>query len=130
MDIDMLGRLALLNTLGDQAAAYFQNTLPEALAQYENVIVLIHTPPFREACWHEGEISANDWLPHFSCKAVGDVLAKVMRNHPDKQMTVLCGHTHSSGICRVSPNLQVKTGGAEYGAPEIQEIIEVREYEG
>jgi 3',5'-cyclic AMP phosphodiesterase CpdA len=121
-----LGRLALLNNLGDQAAAHFQTILPDALAQYENVIVLIHAPPFRESCWHEGKISNDNWLPHFSCKAVGDVLTEVIQNHPDKQMTVLCGHTHSSGICRILPNLQVKTGGSEYGMPEIQEIIEVK----
>jgi len=120
-----LGRLALLNSLGDQAAACFRKTLPVALSQYNHLIVLTHPPPFLESCWHEGEVSADDWLPHFSCKAVGDILAEAMRNRPDKQMTVLCGHTHSSGICRILPNLQVKTGGAEYGAPGIQEIIEV-----
>jgi hypothetical protein len=30
--------------------------------------------------------------------------------------------------CRSLANSQVKTGGAEYGSPEIQEIIEVREH--
>jgi len=119
-----LGRLALLNSLGDQAADYFENILPDALKHYQHVIVLTHIPPFREACWHEGEISADDWLPHFSCKAVGDVLKKFMSAHPDHQMTVLCGHTHSSGQADILPNLSVKTGGAEYGSPMIQKILE------
>jgi len=40
-------------------------------------------------------------------------------------MVVLCGHTHSSGETQILPNLFVKTGRAEYGAPELQEIINV-----
>lgn len=83
-----------------------------------------HVPPFKEACWHDGEISDDKWLPHFACKAVGNVLEKLMIEHPDRQMTVLCGHTHSSGRAEILPNLFVKTGGAEYGSPAIQEIIE------
>lgn len=118
-----VGRLALLNSLGDQAADYFREVLPEALKQYQQIIVLTHIPPFKESCWHEGEISADDWLPHFSCKAMGDVLREVMGRAPDKQMTVLCGHTHSSGECQILPNLQVKTGGAKYGSPMIQKRI-------
>lgn len=118
-------RLALLNSLGDQAAAYFETILPEALAQYRHIILLTHIPPFKESCWHEGEVSADDWLPHFSCKAVGDVLVKCMKSRPDQQMTVLCGHTHSSGEIEMLPNLQVKTGGAEYGSPTIQETMEL-----
>ncbi|MCK5515577.1 MAG: hypothetical protein KAI39_01790 [Desulfobulbaceae bacterium] len=46
-----------------------------------------------------------------------------MATNTDKQMTVLCGHTHSSGECQILPNLLVKTGGAKYGSPMIQEII-------
>ena len=35
-------------------------------------------------------------------------------------MTVLCGHTHSAGIAKILPNLEVRTGAAEYGRPELQ----------
>lgn len=119
-----VGRLALLNSLGDQAADFLRTILPGALANFKHIIVLTHAPPFREACWHQGKISDDDWLPHFSCKAIGDILKESMAAAPEKQMTVLCGHTHSSGECRILPNLQVKTGEAVYGSPQIQEIIE------
>ncbi len=36
-----------------------------------------YIPPFREAAWYEGRPSADDYLPFFSCKAVGDVLLDV-----------------------------------------------------
>jgi 3',5'-cyclic AMP phosphodiesterase CpdA len=121
-----VGRLALLNRLGDQAAEYFQNILPEALAKYNHVFVLTHVPPSKEACCHNGALSDDNWLPHFACQAVGDVLVKFMAAHPNRKMTVLCGHTHSSCQAEILPNLQVKTGGAEYGSPAIQEIFEQR----
>jgi hypothetical protein len=97
--------------------------LPEALSRFNNILLLVHVPPFKESCWHEGRISDDHWLPHFTCKAVGDVLTEIMAEHPDKQMTVLCGHTHGAGETDILPNLHVKTGGAVYGCPQIQEII-------
>ena len=32
-------------------------------------------------------------------------------------MTVFCGHTHSPGAANPLPNLEIFTGGAQYGAP-------------
>ncbi|NOT58627.1 MAG: phosphoesterase [Acidobacteria bacterium] len=112
-----------LNALGDEAADYLNSILPEALARFSNVIVLLHVPPFREACWHEGRISDDEWLPHFTCQAVGEVLFDAMRKRPDRQMKVLCGHTHGAGVANPLPNLMVKTGGAQYGWPSLQEKV-------
>jgi Icc protein len=89
----------------------------------KRLIWVTDIPPFKEACWHEGHISDEDWLPHFTCKAVGDVLRDAMRARPDRQMRVLCGHTHGAGEARILPNLNVKTGGAEYGNPNLQELL-------
>src|SRR5262249_16013961 len=82
-----------------------------------------HVPPFRESCWHEGRITTDTWLPHFTCKAVGDVLGDIMRAHPQQHATVLCGHTHGRGEARIMDNLLVLTGGATYGKPEVQRIL-------
>ena len=118
--LDRATRLTRLNELGDEAATYLDGLLPRALDRFHHVILLTHAPPFREACWHEGEISDENWLPHFSCKAVGDVLIRRMREHEACEMTVLCGHTHSAGRAQILPNLHVKTGRAVYGRPQIQ----------
>jgi hypothetical protein len=48
-----------------------------------------------------------------------------MQQHPYQQLTVVCGHTHSSGEVDILPNLKAFTGRAEYGAPEIQRIFEL-----
>jgi 3',5'-cyclic AMP phosphodiesterase CpdA len=124
--LDQETRLRKLNALGAEAADYLGSLLPDALARYRNVLALLHVPPFREACWHEGRISDEDWLPHFTCKAVGDLLRDAMRARPDRQMRVLCGHTHGAGEARILPNLDVKTGGAEYGRPGLQELLIVQ----
>jgi 3',5'-cyclic-AMP phosphodiesterase len=117
-------RRVLLGHLGDQAAAHIREVLPAALRQYHHVILLTHPPPMEGACWHEGAISADDWTPHFTCQAMGDACMEVMRNHADRQLTVLCGHTHGQGEYRPLPSLIVLTGGAEYGSPEVQRVFE------
>ncbi len=119
-------RFARLAELGDEAAAHFRRALPEALDRFDRVVLLTHVPPFRESCWHEGRISSDDFLPHFTCKAVGDTLREVMESRRDRELMVLCGHTHGRGEVEILPNLKVVTGGAEYGKPEVQRLIEIQ----
>jgi predicted MPP superfamily phosphohydrolase len=118
-------RLGRLNGLGDEAAAFFSNLLPEAFARFEKIILLTHVPPFEGACWYDGRMSDKDYLPHFASKAVGDVLLGIMKERPNRELLVLCGHTHGAGESRILPNLLVKTGGAEYGRPQVQELLVV-----
>ncbi|MBL8196932.1 MAG: metallophosphoesterase, partial [Blastocatellia bacterium] len=113
----------VLNRLGDEAASFLESILPKALSRYEKVVLVTHVPPFQETCWHRGKVSDNNYLPFFSCKAVGDVLYKIMSDHPEKEMLVLCGHTHGEGQAKILPNLLVKTGAAIYGKPHLQELI-------
>ena len=114
-----------LETLGDEAAGYLRGILAPAAERYPHVIVATHVPPFREAAWHRGRPSADDYLPFFSCKAVGDVLLEVARSHPDCQVLVLCGHTHGGGEVQLLENLRVVTGPAEYGHPKIETVFSV-----
>jgi 3',5'-cyclic AMP phosphodiesterase CpdA len=118
--LDAEKRLALLQRLGDEAAAYLRDQLERTRNRWSKLIVLTHVPPFAAAAWHLGRPSNNDWLPHFSCKAMGDVLEQAANAAPDTEILVLCGHTHSPGEVLVGPNLRVMTGGARYGAPVIQ----------
>lgn len=113
-----------LMDLGDEAARHFRTVIPQALAEHRHVLVLMHVPPFRGACWHAGKISDDDWAPHFCCIAAGEVLKAIMKEHPKHRMTVLCGHTHGEGVAEILPNLVVRTGGAKYGEPAIQSIID------
>ena len=53
------------------------------------------------------------------------VLFALMKSYPDKQLIVLCGHTHGDGMIDLLPNLSVYTGGARYKYPSIQKIFEI-----
>jgi len=119
------GRLEAMQSLASDAAEHVRAVLPAAVEGHEETLFLTHVPPFREACWYQGKISGDDWLPHFACKAVGDVLIQALGARPDRRLTVLCGHTHSPGRAEVLPNLLALTGSAEYARPEIQRVLEV-----
>ncbi len=114
-----------LMQLGDESAAFIEANLSEALGRYPRIILLTHVPPFKEACLYQGRIGNDEWLPHFTCKAVGDVLIRLMLAHNDRQLTVYCGHTHECGQISILRNLHVFVGSARYGAPEIQGVYNV-----
>jgi 3',5'-cyclic-AMP phosphodiesterase len=114
-----------LNGLGDECAAHLRKSTLQALADFREVIVLMHVPPFLESCWHLGHLSDEFWAPHFVCEAAGSVLRELMAAHPRQSMTVLCGHTHSGGKCRPLDNLTVLTGEAHYSRPAVQRVFEV-----
>jgi Icc protein len=122
-NVDSQNRYERLNALGDETAAFLRDHLPSALERFKQIILLTHVPPFREACWHEGEISSDDFLPHFTCQAAGEALIEIMQRYPERQLTVLCGHSHGEGIVQIASNLLVKSAGADYGSPRIQEIV-------
>lgn len=124
--LDVHERLEKLHELGDEAANYFEETLPKAFERYQHVFLVTHVPPFIESTRHRGRISSEEYLPHYSCQAVGGVLVKVMCDYPDHQLTVLCGHTHGEARVQIMDNLLVLTGGAEYGEPRIIEIFEAK----
>jgi Icc protein len=118
-------RWPMLKAMGDAAARHVKAVLPAALAEHEEVILLTHVPPLREACWYQGQVSNDEWLPHFTCLAVGEAILRIMRDHPHRRLIVLCGHTHSPGEAQPLANVRIITGGAEYGSPQIQQVFEL-----
>jgi Icc-related predicted phosphoesterase len=89
------------------------------------VIVLTHVPPYREAAWHEGRHSDDDWAPWFTCRAVGEAIDTCARQHPAVNFLVLCGHTHGAGTYAPQGNVVVHSAAADYGAPCVQRVFEV-----
>jgi hypothetical protein len=120
-------RVRTLNALGDEAAARLEPKLRSAVQSAAHVLVLTHVPPFREATVYDGKISDDEWLPWFSCKAMGDVILSCAAANPNCEILVLCGHTHGAGSCTPAPNVRVLTAGAEYGAPRVQARIGVKD---
>jgi 3',5'-cyclic AMP phosphodiesterase CpdA len=124
--LNQADRWAQLQALGDEAAAHFRRVIPPALAQYEQVLVVLHPPPFLEAYWHEGQNPppTSPYVPHFASRTIGDALRELALRYPQQTLTVLCGHTHGKGEAQILPNLRVLTGGAVYSKPTIQTVFE------
>jgi Icc protein len=122
--IDHTTRGERLADLGDEAAEHIERELREAFDARPEALLLTHVPPWRAACWHQGQLSDADWTPFFVCKAAGDAIERVMRERPDQKLTVLCGHAHGAGEAWPLPNVRVLTGAAEYGAPSLALVIE------
>jgi predicted MPP superfamily phosphohydrolase len=119
-------RLALMRKMADQAAEFLGDAATKALKNFKQVIVVTHVPPFKEASTYRGKPANDSYLPFFSCKSTGEALVEVMSANPDRQMMVLCGHTHEGpGQHRILPNLTVVVGAATYGKPELQEPLMV-----
>jgi len=125
INLDVPRRFQLLAALGDEAAWYFQKILPTALDRYQKVIILTHPPPFIQACRYQGLPTDADYLPHFCCKVVGEVIHDQLAGRPANQAIVLCGHTHHPANVQILPNLHILAGRAQYGMPEIQMVMEL-----
>jgi 3',5'-cyclic AMP phosphodiesterase CpdA len=113
-----------LNRLGDEAAARLAPKLADAARSCRTVVVATHVPPYRQAAWHEGRPSDDDWAPWFTCRAVGEAIDACAQEHPATQFLVLCGHTHGSGSFSPLDNVIVHTAAADYGAPRVQRVFE------
>jgi hypothetical protein len=114
-----------MRELAGQAEEHFMRLLPEALGGTRSILLLTHPPPFAESCSEEGDAPSELAMPYFVSKGVGDFLRETMGAHPENDLTVFCGHTHTARRTRILPNLLVLTGGARYGHPEVQLALDL-----
>jgi len=125
----ILGKSQLLEKmqqLADIDAKQLQHDLEIAVGKNpKKIIILTHVPPFREACFYNGKMSDDDWLPFFSSKIMGDVLLQAASDNVAIEFSVFCGHTHGEAHYKPLNNLAINVGGAEYHQPVIQKIITV-----
>jgi len=121
------GRRQLLNALGDEAAAHLRRLLSQAVECFQEIVLLTHVPPWLEVACHAGKVCDYEYAPHFASKAVGEAIVAVMKQVPQCQLTVLCGHTHSPAEHRPLPNVLCLAGQAEYGVPRVQRVFEFRD---
>ncbi len=122
--IDLQKKLHQLGEESAQRLAQKIATLLNDQTPLQEVVVATHVPPFPESAWYMGYSGAEDWIPDFTCKAVGDLLLQVATEHPQIQWTVLCGHGHHEGRVQMLDNLLVHTGKADYGSPAVERCIQ------
>ena len=103
-----------LRELGKESAKHLQKQLAAVPEGACCVIVLTHVPPWPETSWHEGRHSDAMALPRFCWQAGGKVISQAAERMPQTRFIVLCGHTHSDGICK-NANITCHTAGSAYG---------------
>lgn len=124
-DISPREREKRLKHLGQEAAENIAPRLEKALQNYDHIVFLTHAPPFREACLYNGQITDDNWAPHFVCRALGEALRPLMERYPEKRLLVLSGHSHQAADVHILPNLHVLAGDSTLGEPIIQGIIHI-----
>lgn len=112
-----------LEVLGKEAAKYFAHHLEKAFQTYDKMVLLTHIPPFQRACVYDGKMCDVNWAPHFVNYYSGVELERIMRAFPNKELLVLCGHTHSGIDVQLLPNLRVVAAQTELGMPNVQGLI-------
>lgn len=114
-----------LEQLGKDSALRLKSKLDSLPQTARTVHVATHVPPFREACWYNGQTTDDAWAPFFVCGHIGNVLRNYANEHPEIVVRVYCGHTHSCGVASISDNLTVYTASATYAEPKLERVISI-----
>lgn len=115
----------LAQKLAYEGTMHVHNGIKEAVRKFSNVVVLTHFPPFAQAHVHQGQPADDNALPWYTNKQMGDMLLDAAKAFPNVKFTVLAGHTHGKAEVQVAPNMTVSVGGAEYGSPQVQRLIDL-----
>jgi len=113
-----------IKKLGEFWAKDIKRDLEKALETYDNILYFTHVPPFKEASWYNDCPGEEKAIPMFSCKQAGDMMLEIMSGHPNKKLTIYCGHTHNE-YRWVSNNIEVIVSKARYSNPSIYKYIEI-----
>jgi Icc protein len=122
---DLSEDLRIMKELAKDAADSLRSTLTTACKEFKRILIATHIPPYREACWYQGQITNDDWAPYFVSRIMGETITEFATLYPSHLFHVLCGHTHHSGVTRMTENLTIWTGAAEYSQPSIQDVIDM-----
>ena len=109
--------ISLIREEAGKQADILYKQLKETTAN--TIIVVTHIPPYKEASWYQSEMSDyNTWLPWMSSASTGATIDRYANANPDKNIVVICAHTHSPGIYQ-KKNVTVYTTKSIMGAPDV-----------
>jgi Icc protein len=112
--------------LAMQSVDHIERGIKDAVNDgFKRIIVATHVPPFEEAHIHEGKQGTQAAQPWFTSGLLGDALVTASLTYPNHVFVSFSGHTHGQYTGQKAHNLVVHVGGARYGYPHIQTIIEV-----
>lgn len=121
--------LKVIQRYADASAARVRDLCLQAASDpaVRHVYVATHVPPFANAAWHMGQPSDPFFQPFFSSRVMGEAIVDATAEFRVRggRVTVLCGHSHSEGTIYPASGMEVHTGKAEYGRPEVYRVLDV-----
>lgn len=127
-DLRMFTSLDDLLQLFEIIATYYKNSLNfkiKSVINYDNFIILTHFPPMHNKTSFLKKISEWFWKPYNSSKILYDYLYDLASNNPNKNFTILSGHTHQPATYQILPNLLIKVGSPCLGDINKGEFIHI-----
>lgn len=110
--------LEKMKELGKKSAATIRQTLPLALAKYQNVFIATHIPPFYGANKH----CRPQHQPHFVNLAAGLAIWGISQYFQKRKITILAGHDHKPSKTQVAPNISMQIAGSKLGTPKMRTL--------
>jgi predicted phosphohydrolase len=110
-------------------AARFNNEFDNKLNTFLNkhgdehckLFILTHVPPYEDSAKYNMKPTDSNFLPLFTNIQLGKIIDK-LKDYPNIEVTVLCGHTHCYAHYQPAKNIVVIAQGAEYKYPKIEEL--------
>jgi len=115
----------LARKLAHEGVTSVHNSIKAAVRYHKHIIILTHYPPFLQSHIHEGRLGEQTVTPWFTSKMMGDMLLDASKAFPNVKFVVLAGHTHGKYDGKITNNLEVHVGAADYGHPVLQGLIDV-----
>lgn len=112
-----------MRQMGKESAGRIRRILPLALTRFRHVILLTHTPPFPDAVCFNGAPCGPLHLPHYANLSAGLAIRGIASAFPKRRITILAGHSHSSSITHIDPNICVCVAHARTGKIGPQKIL-------
>lgn len=111
---DMASRIKHWANLAMESAQTVRKKLDAALECHKTVYVLTHYPPWSDAAVVPGTSLSSFWLPYNTNAVMGQQIEESMIGRVDRNVVVLCGHTHVPCHLRVSESIECIVARASY----------------
>lgn len=116
-------RFDMFKELARVSAVNIQRKLLTALRTYDTIYLLSHFPPYEEAGRYNSIFNKKFWEPYNNNIILGKTINEVMKDYPNKNVKVLCGHSHSAATVNVSSNVECRVGRGSYLALQDDERL-------
>jgi predicted MPP superfamily phosphohydrolase len=124
VNLDSIIRIA--RNQASLAANHVSTAINEAIVRKnpKKIIIATHVPPFVQPL-QNSRGSLSDKSPWYASKIMGNMLLSIAKVNQSVQFEVFCGHCHNEYDGKITSNILLHSGGAEYSQPQPQKTIEI-----